>query len=458
MTNDFAPAINENPLLGKLSFKPNSDQEYALDLLNKFIKSDENNCFVLNGSAGTGKTTLTKSLTDFLSLSGKLFYLCAPTGRASKIISDKTEKTAQTIHHLIYKINEIRDIDGNIIKIEFSRRVNISKDITVFIIDESSMISDTKPDADELFISKNSLLSDLIHYVFEGNKNNKLIFIGDSYQLPPVNSDLSAALNAAYLRKKYNLKIAEAQLNEVIRQSKESYILEDANNLKLSIDGKLNRLSNRYLGLRNIDKFLSRYAADFKQTPNQQILLAWRNISINDINKELRKLLYGKNCNYLVKGERLVMSQNYYSKIHIPNGTFLEVDEIINAEILYGIKFMDARLMNADTNKLYDGIFKIQVDHLLDSVPNYDFEREKLLWAERYKVNRILQETKNKTSDAYLSALKVRYGYAITVHKSQGGEWPNVFLYPEKPFGSQQYRWLYTAITRASENIYSFYL
>ncbi|OYT15486.1 MAG: hypothetical protein B7C24_12760 [Bacteroidetes bacterium 4572_77] len=417
-----------------IQFQPSTNQAAVLNQLQRFLNQNYNNTFVLTGSAGTGKTTVTKVLADYLAASKTNYYLCAPTGRAAKIISEKTQKEAITIHHLLYTVNEIKDKDGNVLQIEFVARTNISKMATVYIVDESSMVPDQQPNGDDSFVSNNSLLCDLIAYVKEGNKDSKIIFIGDKYQLPPVRSAFSPALDPNYLKKEYKLNPISANLSEVFRQKDDSYILTCANIIKKAIDQSVKRLTYSFIDAQNKNIFIQNYISMQEKSPKDSVLLAWRNISINDLNQSIRAIKYNDTTFPIVKNEQLIMAQNSHSSI-LRNGTFVSVDELIRLEDYQGFKFADVKLREVSTGRALVGIYKIRIDYLINKDSFMKFEDEKRLFALRMKANSAFRESKDKRVDQYLSALKVRYGYAITVHKSQGGEWKNVFLYPEIPFG-----------------------
>ena len=439
-----------------INIQPTVNQAQVLNQMQDFLNQSHSDTIILTGSAGTGKTTITKTLADYLSGTKINYYLCAPTGRAAKIISEKTQKEAITLHHLLYTVNEIKDYEGNVIQIEFKARTNISKTPTIYIIDESSMVSDQKPNGDDKFISKNSLLHDLITYVKDGHPDSKIIFIGDQYQLPPVKSDFSPALNKNYLQQNYGLKPITTNLSEIFRQKDNSYILTSANKIKQAIDEPYRKLTYSYLNAQNNGAFVKEFIKLQESNPKHTVLLGWRNISINDLNQRIRSIKFNNTSYPIVNNEQLIMAQNTYSGSILTNGTFIRVDELVKLEDYQGFKFADVKLTEVATGKPIKGIYKIRIDYLTNKNALLNFEDEKRLFALRMKSNGEFRKTRDKRDDKYLSALKVRYGYAITVHKSQGGEWKNVFLYPEIPYGEGAGRWLYTAVTRASENIYSF--
>jgi ATP-dependent exoDNAse (exonuclease V) alpha subunit len=437
-------------------FKPSLKQDGIINQLKRFEDSEFYDCFILTGAAGTGKSTITKMFTDYLIKAEKHFHLCAPTGRAAKIISHKTQTESKTLHNLLYTIKEIQDEDGNVVQIEFIARENISKIPTIYIVDESSMISNKKPNSEDEFISKNSLLLDLINYVKQGNKKNKIVFIGDNYQLPPVKANFSPALDKEYLVDTFGLKPIGAELKEIFRQDNKSYILKGAYEIKEAIDAESHSFSFIYKNVENTNLFIKHFVKMYLANRSGNIILGWRNISIHDLNQQIRNQIFGSNSLVLCKGDQIVLAQNSSLNFNFTNGTFLKVEEVLKLEDYEGFKFADVMVSDVNSGEKYKGKYKLNIDFMLNEKATLDASERKRLYALRIKNNKKFRELKDVRLDAYLSALKVRYGYAITVHKAQGGEWGNVFIYPEIPFGPDAGRWLYTAITRASENIYSF--
>jgi len=217
-----------------LDFTPTTEQATALEMVAGFLDSDECNTFILKGAAGTGKTSILKAVVSYLLKNDHEHVLLAPTGRAARIISSKTGFSASTIHSHLYRVKEVKDDDDNVLYIEFVKRNNFGTKPCVYLIDEASMVGDTNNKQD-YFVSKKPLLEDLISFIREGHKDNKIIFVGDPYQLPPVNSDFSPALSEDYLTGKYGLTTSGFELTEVKRQDEGSYILENALQLRMAI-------------------------------------------------------------------------------------------------------------------------------------------------------------------------------------------------------------------------------
>ena len=439
-----------------LSFNPTSEQKQALDQIQRFLTLPIHDTFILSGAAGTGKTSILKAIVDYLDTNKTDRILLAPTGRAAKILSEKTEKTTGTIHSHIYLVNEVKDDDGTVLYIEFVKRNNIADAPTVYIIDEASMIGDILNNSD-FFTARESLLKDLITYIKEGNKNNKIIFIGDPYQLPPIKSSFSPALDENYLTENFNLKTTAFELTEVMRQEENSYILENATILRKRIIGNLTDDRIKIESLENERGAIDKYCNDIiSGKADESIFLAWKNVSINNLNRQIRHRL-NYSSDPLIVGERLVINQTNYTGYYLPSGTIVIIDQIIGAtEYIAEHEFLTVRLKMADTDKVINYDFKIDLLSLTSEKGFLDATLTKKLWHARFKLNKELQKTKDARVDEYLSALKTRYAYAITTHKAQGGEWNNVYLYPEIPFGSGRLKWLYTSITRAKQHLYSF--
>lgn len=438
-----------------LDFKPTDEQQALLKCITDFFDSSDNNAFILKGTAGTGKTSILKAVVNHLSDEEKEYVLLAPTGRAARNISEKTGFTATTIHSHMYRVKEVKDDDDNILYIEFIKRQNPGIKPCVYLIDEASMVGDTS-NSQDYFVSKKPLLEDLLSYIKEGHKDNKIIFMGDPYQLSPINADLSPALSEEYLQIKYQLQTDSFELTEVKRQEENSYILENAIQLRHAITNGTFSATWQFEQMKNESNAVEHYCQKLQNgESNDSIFIAWKNVSINNLNEQVRKLLNYNNI--LVPGERLIISQSNYAGIYLSSGTFLIVDEVIGGiKEIAGYRFATVKLRFPDSDTPLPDTFKIDINSLLSENGRVDHSQMRKLWHERYRVNKALRNTKDVRTDKYLSALKVRYGYAITTHKAQGGEWNNVYLYNEIPFGTNGLRWLYTSITRAREHLYSF--
>lgn len=438
------------------NFNPTDDQKYAFEYMKSFVKNNHLNALILSGSAGTGKTSMVIALKKYLIEQNMSFRIIAPTHRASRVIGNKVQWPASTIHQLIYDVNQIKNDDGNVIQIEFVRKNIVSEIPCLFIVDEASMISNLNPSVKDDFVSKNSVLFDLINYVQFFNPKSKIIFIGDRYQLPPVKCDFSPALMKIYLENHFGLNVSLVELKEVKRQKEESLILKNAIILREASDKNYYNVEIKSDKVSNYDAWIKLYCDSYVADNQSSIILSWKNECVRRINMDVRNRLFNNPIGLINKGEQLISSIGFVgNKVSFPNNTFLEVCEVKPVEeIIAGFRFVDVRLKIVDDNMVMETFVKLRLDDLFGDL--IDSTKERLLIIDRMKNNKNFRESKNKIYDPYLSAIKAKYAYAITVHKAQGGEWKNVFLYPEYPYGKQMLNWLYTAITRATQKVFTF--
>lgn len=450
----------------KFPYTPTYKQNELLSELTNFIFSeDERAMFVLKGYAGTGKTTTISTVVNNLWRAGKKSVLLAPTGRAAKVISGYSGKQAFTIHKKIYFPKK----QGNG-GVSFVMQPNKHTD-TVFLVDEASMISDEKQQA-KLF-ENGSLLDDLITYVYQG-RNCKLVFIGDTAQLPPVKLSLSPALDPDTLGFEYNKQITEIELNEVVRQQEDSGILFNATELRLliqdeSVDFRFDvnfpdvvRLQDGY----DIqDAITSAYDGDIGVEDTAIIVRS--NKRANQYNQQIRTKIRGQE-NEISPGDYVMVVKNNYfwlkdssSAGFIANGDICEVMRIKAIKELYGFKFAEVEIRMIDYPDMKPFETVLLLDTLTSESPSLTYEESNRLYQavkedfahEKSKYKQFMGIKKNK----YFNALQIKFSYAMTCHKSQGGQWKTVFIeqpyLPEGP--SVEYlRWLYTAVTRAQEKLY----
>jgi hypothetical protein len=437
-------------------FIPTDDQKFAFQYVKSFVKSESLNAFILTGAAGTGKTSMVVALKKMLQEQKLNFKIVAPTHRASRVIGGKVQWYTTTIHQLIYDVNKITDNEGNLIQIEFVRKNIVSENPCVFIVDEASMISDLVPTSEEDFVSKNSVLFDLISFVKSYHPQSKIIFIGDSYQLPPVKSLFSPALMKSHLENCFDLKVSIFELKEVKRQKEKSLILENAIALRQAFSSNYYNVGVKCNKLPNYNDWIKKFCDCYTSDSMSSVILSWKNESVRKINLDVRNILFNNPISLILQGDQLISSAAFVgNKQSFPNNTFLEVCEVNPVEeVVAGFRFVDVRLKIVDDNLEMESFVKLRLDDLFE---NEDIRvKEKGLIIDRMKNNKKLRESKNKIHDSYLSAVKAKYAYALTVHKAQGGEWQNVFLFPDYPFGQQKLNWLYTAVTRASVNLHSY--
>lgn len=463
-------------------------QRELVENLDKFLQGDTF-CFIIKGAAGTGKTFITKGLTDYLNSINREFHLAAPTGRAAKILSDRTGKYASTIHRMIYSTTVIeeekhKDIDGTeAIKFYFDIRINNSNQDAVYIVDEASMISDQYADDVYLRFGSGRVLKDLIKYIkyFDYKSRRKLILIGDECQLAPVNMATSPALDKDYLLENYGITVDEFELTEIVRQKRESGILSNAfrirNYLKKNNFGQIYIDSNdrdvQSIKAGEMDRVYFRIFNGYNK--NDTIIIAYTNSQVYEYNNWIRENLWNGDKD-LKPGDRVVVVRNNY-KYDLLNGEFLEITSVGDRQVIpVTIKIKDEhekikeqkielcfRDITARVDYSVDEISAKVIENLIFSdKPTLEKEELQALYVDFKMRNAELkpQSIEFKEAlrdDVWFNALQLKFGYAITCHKAQGGEWKNVFINCRSPVGyrnSNYFRWLYTAITRGKEKIY----
>ncbi|WP_456376402.1 ATP-dependent DNA helicase [Lutibacter sp.] len=454
-------------IIEKFPFKPTNSQNILLGKLSEFIFSTNKNAlFLIKGYAGTGKTTTISTVVNNLWRAGKKAVLLAPTGRAAKVISGYSNRQAFTIHKKIYfpKKNKLGGVD-------FTLQVNKHTN-TLFIVDEASMIPDSPSNA-KLF-ENGSLLDDLISYVYSGVQC-KLILIGDTAQLPPVKLNISPALDSHKLSLNYNKEVTEIELCEVMRQHKDSGILINATELRLILAN--NGFSNFQfqLGFPDLVRLIDGYdIEDAINTAYDNIgvedtaFIVRSNKRANQYNQQIRSKIRGQE-NEISTGDFVMVVKNNYFWLKdtssdagfIANGDICEILEIFTIKELYGFRFAEVKLRMIDypNQKPFETV--LLLDTLSTETPSLSYEESNRLYQEvgkdfaheKSKYKQLLGIKKSK----YFNALQVKFSYAVTCHKSQGGQWKTVFIeQPYLPDGQNidYLRWLYTAITRAQEKVF----
>ncbi len=452
-------------LLQKFPFEPTIKQQKLLNDLSDFIFDNNNRAlFLLKGYAGTGKTTTISTVVNSLWKTGKKAVLLAPTGRAAKVISVYSKKQAFTIHKKIYFPKKQQNGSVDFV-IQPNKHTN-----TLFFIDEASMIPD-KPSNAKLF-ETGSLLDDLINYVYSG-KNCKIIFIGDTAQLPPVKLNVSPALEARTLELDFHKDVTELELDEVMRQHENSGILANATILRMLID---NEATNFQFDLNFPDIIRLEDGYDIEDAINS----AYDNIGVEDTafivrsnkranqyNEQIRTKIRGQE-NEISSGDYVMVVKNNYFWLKdsseagfIANGDICEITRINSVKDLYSFRFaeVEVRMIDYPNQKPFETV--LLLDTLSSETPSLTYDESNKLYQavredfahEKSKYKQLLAVKNNK----YFNALQVKFSYAMTCHKSQGGQWKTVFVeQPYLPEGiSIEYlRWLYTAITRAQEKLY----
>lgn len=444
---------------------PTNEQLFALNILADFLLSaNENSALLLKGYAGTGKTSLVGALVKTMSGLKQKSVLLAPTGRAAKVLSNYAGQQAFTIHKKIYR----QDAFSNDLS-AFHPSDNLHKD-TLFIVDEASMISNQGIDSH--YFGSGRLLDDLVHYVYSG-ENCRLMLMGDTAQLPPVMQVESPALQADIL-KGYNLQVDEIQLTEVVRQDLNSGILYNATllrdslrNNRVEIYPKLTVKGFADIQMINGSELIEAISNAYsKDGLDDTIVISRSNKRANIYNNGIRnQILYREE--ELSTGDRLMIVKNNYFWTRnnkeidfIANGEIVQVLRVRNESHLYGFRFCDVTVRFQDYDMELD--IKILLDTLQTEAPALPKElNDKLFYSilEDYQdISTKSGKMKKMKENPHYNVVQVKYAYAITCHKAQGGQWKNVFLdigyMTEEMLGENFYRWLYTAMTRATDRLY----
>jgi len=463
----YTPAAFRALLEENFPHQPTEKQGVALAKLAHFILSDtRDSVFLLKGFAGTGKTTIIGDIVTLLWRTKKKAVLMAPTGRAAKVMSAYSGSAAYTIHRKIYIPKKERG--GGV---RFVLSPNKHRD-TLFIVDEASMIPDTPTDSKSF--GNSSLLDDLMQYVYSGH-GCKLILIGDTAQLPPVHLSLSPALDEDKLAVGFKKEVEMIELDEVVRQARDSGILANATLLREQLqsgyyDGFRFDLDPFSDMVRLIDGFEVQEAIDRayrEQGREETVFIVRSNRRANLYNENIRSRILFLENQLAVGDYMMVVKNNYFwldSKSEagfIANGDIIEILELFAIKELYGFTFAEVRVKMVD----YPGQKPFETVLLLDTIraesPSLPFEDGNRLYEEvqkdyaheKSKYKKFLAVKNNR----YFNALQVKFSYAITCHKSQGGQWHTAFV--EQPFlpggiDREFLRWLYTAVTRAREQLY----
>lgn len=447
----YAPTLMQDKLLVQLS-------HFVLD-------KNKQSLFLLKGYAGTGKTTIISTLISNLWHVGLKAVLLAPTGRAAKVIGKYSNRAAFTIHKKIYHPKKEKNGGVKFI-LQKNKHTN-----TIFIVDEASMIPDRVSDA-KLF-ENGSLLDDLLFYIYSGN-NCKLILIGDTAQLPPVKLELSPALDRHTLSSQYNKDVNEIELNEVMRQHKDSGILVNATELRVKLRDDYFDDFKFDLNYPDIIRLTDGY--EIEDAINDTIgnnrvedtaIIVRSNKRANQYNQQIRSKVLGQE-NEIATGDFVMIVKNNYYWLKdsndvgfIANGDICEILEIYNFKDLYDFHFAEVKLRMIDYPNQAPFETVILLDTLHSESPSLSYDDSNKLYQEIAK-DYANERSKYKMmlaikNNIYFNALQVKFAYAMTCHKSQGGQWENVFVeQPYLPNGQDisYIRWLYTAVTRAQKKLY----
>ena len=453
-----------------------NQQSQAVEKLEEFLSNDSN-IFLLKGYAGVGKTYITQGLTKYLNSIGRNFTLSAPTGKAAKVIQEKTKKEAHTIHKTIYSSKDLKEYkkdDDKTYKFYFDLNVNELPTDNVYIVDEASMISNIYSEMEFIRFGSGFLLDDLMKFInIDANEHNKkIIFIGDTAQLPPVNMNFSPALDKNYLESRYNLKVEEFELTEVVRQAKDSEILQNSINLRKSLKTKnflkLDISTKKEIKPIKVTDIKPIY---FSSKPKNTMIIAYTNKDVYNYNQTIRSN-YFEDINRLYESDKLIITTNSLST-GLSNGDFAMVYKIlndtesreisVNKKTKITLKFRDIEILFKDNEgNIVTKEIKIIENLLFSEKPTLSSDENKALYIDFCIRNPKLKPNTPDfkeaiKADSYFNALRVKFGYAITCHKAQGSEWENVILdcdYTQNKLSENYFRWLYTAITRSKKNLY----
>jgi ATP-dependent exoDNAse (exonuclease V) alpha subunit len=455
-------------ILQALGLPPTAEQEQALGVFSSFMFDSgelyHGVAMILRGSAGTGKTTLAGAIVRAMAALEQKLMLLAPTGRAAKVFSLYSGHDAYTIHRRIYRQKSAGDLSS------FSLNDNLYRDM-LFIVDEASMISNGSGSTSMEFGS-GCLLDDLMQYVYNG-QNCRLLLIGDKAQLPPVGEEDSPALMAQVLRG-YGLKVYECDLNQVLRQSEESGILWNATRIRQMSQGASIVLPQiRIKGFPDIrlmpgNELVESLCSSYSRVGMDETMVVTRsNKRANIYNQGIRNTILDRE-DELCRGDLLmIVKNNYYWTENmkeisfLANGDHAVVQRVRRVQTLYGFRFAEVTMQFPDYND-----FELTATVILDSIttdaPALTREQQRHLYEavlEDYAyMTRKDEKMKKLKSDPFYNALQVKFAYAVTCHKAQGGQWAHVYIdqgyMTDDMLTSDYIHWLYTAFTRATEKLY----
>lgn len=461
-------------------FPPTDEQLAATRIFSDFMFCAEGNTVMLmRGSAGTGKTTLASAIVNTLVRLGQRVVLLAPTGRAAKVFSLNSDRPALTIHRKIYRQKAFAGVDTM-----FNLNQNMHQN-TLFIVDEASMIANGGFSSGEGLFGSGCLFDDLMRYVYSGH-NCHLMLIGDKAQLPPVGAEESPALDAQCIAG-YGMRVFECDINEVLRQSQHSGILYNATVIRQMIthDDITQLPKIRFAGFPDIhvvngNDLIEQLDGSYSKVGVDGTMVITRsNKRANIYNQGIRNMILGRE-EELETGDRLMIVKNSYHwteleiaeciknkqpvdtiPTFLANGDIAVVHRVRNQRELYGLHFSDVILRFPDYDN-YETTLTVITDSLASESPSLTNEQQQQLFAGVYEdyfdINTKAGKMKAVREDDYFNALQIKYAYAITCHKAQGGQWEHIYLdqgYMTDEMLTHDYiHWLYTAFTRATEQLY----
>ena len=455
----------------ELPFDPNEEKEGLFKALGAFIVSrDERKAFILRGYAGTGKTSVMSALVRALAGLKQPCVLLAPTGRAAKVLSRYSGFPAYTIHKQIYRQNQLGSES-------FSLSDNLHRG-TLFIVDEASMLSANR---DNATFGSGCLLDDLVRYVYNDH-GCALLLLGDDAQLPPVGSTTSPALEADFMTKTYRLSVFSYQLSSVARQALDSGVLSEATRIREELGNSPGNPDSPILlkpnGVDIIkvpgEEVTGRIEDSWREVGSEETLVIARSNKMTNLyNQGVRARILWKEDD-LSSGDRLMVTKNNYFWAQeykdlefLANGDMFEIERLTNRHEMYGFRFATASLRSVDYDREIDAM--IWIDTLMTDSPEANYAMQRELFsriAEDYPEIRNKKELVKKIYNSpYYNALQVRFAYCVTCHKAQGGQWKHVYIdtsgigedmdrMADETERREYLRWLYTAVTRATEKVF----
>lgn len=450
----------------KLSYEPTPNQKKVIESIASWLADNQTDrIFLLNGYAGTGKTTIISAFVQAMESMGRRVVLLAPTGRAAKVLSSYSNRPAYTIHKHIYREQTNASYEHH-----YSLNFNKSQD-TIYVVDEASMISTYKP-SDSSSFGSGSLLSDLVEFVFSGTRC-RLMLVGDTAQLPPIGDDFSPALSKDEMEN-YSQVILE-EMDEVVRQQQMSGILFNATLLRVMIEKQIAAIPKfetsypdvfSITGAELIEELESCYS---KYGKDSVIVITRSNKRANTYNEGIRRSIFSAEDEIEGGDMLMVVKNNYFYPEHlqdspvnfIANGDIVKLRKIRRHETLYGARYATATINLVDYDN-YEMECKVLLDTLRSLSPSLTKDESEKIFRE---VEQDYLDIKNKKErlkkireNEYFNALQIKFAYAVTCHKAQGGQWSAVFIdrciFGEEEMSLDLLRWLYTAVTRATERLY----
>ena len=463
-------------ILQALGLTPTPEQDHALEVFSMFMTDRSDHVvMILRGSAGTGKTTLAGAIVRAMAALQQKLMLLAPTGRAAKVFSLYADHAAYTIHRRIYRQKSAGDLSA------FSLNDNLNKD-TLFIVDEASMIANdafANGGDSRWSFGSGCLLDDLMQFVYNG-QNCRMLLIGDKAQLPPVGEEESPALSASFLRG-YGMSVYEADLNQVLRQSEDSGILWNATRIRSQESGvrSVSLPQIRLKGFADVcvvpgDELIESLSSSYSRVGKDDTMVITRsNKRANIYNQGIRNMVLDRE-DELCRGDMLmIVKNNYYWVEQLPspsgegnfsfiaNGDRAVVQRVRHVHELYGFRFAEVTMLFPDYDD-YELTAIVILDSLTTEAPALTREQQEQLYnavLEDYSdIPRKADQIKKLKEDRYYNALQVKFAYAVTCHKAQGGQWAHIYLdqgYMTDDMLTPDYiHWLYTAFTRATEKLF----